>query len=83
MMKLTHNSIKQLKKLFICISKNKSDPTKKHLIEQTKKEIDFNFKIYKIGSQEEFARDNSFCIDCGCSLNRDNECPGCGRAFGW
>jgi len=82
-MKLTHQAIKEIKKLFICIAKNKTDPTKEYLVEQTKKEIEFEFKIYKIENAEQFAKDNSFCVDCGYSLNDNNECPGCGRAYGW
>lgn len=82
-MEPTNNDIKQLKKLFNQIHKHRVDPKKDSLVEQARKEINYNFGLFGIESDNDFAKQNSFCTECGCSLNEDNECPGCGMAFGW
>lgn len=82
-MKPTNQDINQLKKLFNQIQKNRHDPKKQALVEQARKEIDYNFKLFEIESDEDFAKDQCFCVECGVSLNSDNDCPSCGRAYGW
>ena len=82
-MNISRTSISQIKKLYKKISDNKLDPKRNQLVKQAKAEIKFNFKLYGIESEEDFAKDNSFCVDCACGLNADNDCPGCGRQYGW
>lgn len=82
-MKPNYKDIKQLKNLFVEISRNKHDPKKEALIKANKEQITFELKNYGFEDEEDFARNNSFCVSCGCGLNSDNDCHGCGRQFGW
>lgn len=82
-MKPTNKDINGLKTLFKEIARNRLSPTKESLLKRNREQINYNLKLFGYESEEEFARENSFCVSCGCSLNEDNECPGCGGAFGW
>jgi len=82
-MKPSSKNLREIKKIFLKRIILKLDPTKKFQAEQLKKEINYNLKLYGFKTEEEFGKENGFCIDCGFELNQDNTCKGCGRAYGW
>lgn len=82
-MKETNKSIKAIKQLFREIADHRNDPTKISFIKQNRIDIAYNLKLYNYSSDEDFAKEHSFCTDCGSCLNENNDCPGCGKEFGW
>ncbi len=81
-MEIKYSDIAALKKIYIEMFKHQRDPKLKSLVEQNRKEIDYNLKLFEY-TEESFAKENSFCIKCGHGLNRDNKCRGCQKEYGW
>lgn len=81
-MKPKYTDISAIKKLYSEMIKYKDDPKLKDLVKSNRQNIDYNLKFYEY-TEETFAKENSFCVECGHSLNQDNKCIFCGKEYGW